>query len=232
MSRARTVCALTAVVGLQLLLQACTSPVEGTRLLDPTVFNIASTVEVMIGWDPATHASNEVKAMPLMYEGLTRYDPATDTVQPLLAESFSAAPDGMQWTFRLREGVTFHTGRRLTAQAAKEALDRTIALGLGSAYIWSSVERIAAPDPLTLVFHLRYPAPIDLIAAAAYQGEIYDVRAALADELGDWFSEGRDAGTGPYTVDAWHRGQEVELRLKAHDGYWRGWEPHHYRNVV
>ncbi len=232
MSKAPARYALKATVGLQVFLLGCAPSAAGTRPIDPAVFNIASTVEVMIGWDPATHASNEVKATPLMYEGLTRYDPATDTVQPLLAESFFAAPDRMQWTFRLREGITFHTGRRLTAQAAKEALDRTIGLGLGSAYIWSSVERIAAPDPLTLVFYLRYPAPIDLIAAAAYQGEIYDARAAPADELGDWFSEGRDAGSGPYTVDAWHRGQEIELRLKAYEGYWGGWEPHHYRNVV
>ncbi|HJO02691.1 MAG TPA: ABC transporter substrate-binding protein [Acidobacteriota bacterium] len=224
--------ALAATVSLSVLLQGCAPSAEDTRPSDPAVFNIASTNEVMIGWDPGTHASNEVKAMPLMYEGLTRYDPATDTVRPLLAESFEVTPDGLQWTFRLRAGVTFHTGRKLTAGAVKEAFDRNIDLGLGSAYIWSAVETIVAPDPLTVVFHLRYPAPIDLIAAAAYQGEIYDVRAAPAEALGEWFAEGNDAGTGPYTVDAWHRGQEVELRLKAYGAYWGGWEPHHYRNVV
>ncbi len=232
MRQAGWLAASVVAIGWPLLAQGCAPPAEGSRAVDPAVFNIASVTEVMIGWDPATHPSNEVKVMPLMYEGLTRYDPVADSVQPLLAESYSSTADGLRWTFTLREGVTFHSGRPMTATAAKEALDRTIQMRQSAAYIWDAVASISAPDSRTLVFQLHYPAPIDLIAAAAYQAAIYDVHAAPPDRLAAWFAAGNDAGTGPYTVDTWDRGQEIELRIKAYDGYWGGWEPRHYRNVV
>jgi ABC-type transport system substrate-binding protein len=46
-----------------------------------------------------------------MYETLTRWNPATHTVGPLLATSWSSADGGKTWTFHLRHGVHFHTGR-------------------------------------------------------------------------------------------------------------------------
>jgi peptide/nickel transport system substrate-binding protein len=51
-------------------------------------FTYSVTSEVMIGWDPATGYSNEVIAMHNLYETLTRYDSATQQVEPLLAESW------------------------------------------------------------------------------------------------------------------------------------------------
>ena len=198
----------------------------------PQTFTYSVTSEVMIGWDPATGYSNEVIAMHNLYETLTRYDSATQQVEPLVAESWERSADGLTWTFTLRDGVTFHTGRALTAEAAKMAIERTMELGQGAAYIWGAVKKIQAPDERTLVFKLAYPSPLDLVASGTYSAFIYDTEAAGGADLGEWFAEGNDAGTGPYTVAEFNPGEEIELRMEAYPDYWGGWDGDHYERYV
>ena len=120
--------------------------------------------------------------------------------------------------------MKFHDGKPMTAADVKAAIDRTIKLNQGAAYIWGAVKSIDAPDATTVVFHLKYPAPIDLISSAGYAAFIYDTKAVGLDaDWAKWFAQGHDAGTGPYTVAQWNKGQEIELRLKSFPGYWGGW---------
>ena len=77
-------------------------------------FTYGTFTAVMVGWDPATDYSNEIIAMNNMYETLTRYDAKTEKVEPLLATKWSSADGGKTWTFTIRYGVKFHTGRPLT----------------------------------------------------------------------------------------------------------------------
>ena len=131
------------------------------------VFTYDTNTAVMVdGWDPATEYSDGILAMSEMYETLTHYNPATKTVEPELATSWTSADGGKTWTFHLRHGVTFHTGRPMTAQAAKAAILRTIKLNGGAAYVWAAVKTIDTPDPDTLVFHLT-AATASLPAAAS-----------------------------------------------------------------
>ena len=228
-----------AAVGLVALLAAtaCGStkrpsgaPVTGAK--GDQTFTYSDNNEIMVGWDPATSYSNENIAMNNMYEQLVRYDSRTKQVVPLLATSWSKAQGGREWTFKLRSGVRFHTGRTMDAKAAKAAIARTIKLNQGAAYEWSAVKSISTPDPQTLVFHLSYAAPLDLIASSGYAAYIYDTKAAPAKKLAAWFGEGHDAGTGPYTVAQWNKGADIELRLSAFQKYWGGWSGPHYKRVV
>src|SRR6266702_3574311 len=130
------------------------------------------------GWDPATEYSDGILAMSNMYETLTRYDTATHTIKPLLATSWSPSANGLSWTFHLRQGVHFHTGRLMTAQAAAAAILRTEKLGGGAGYVWDAVKSISTPSTYTMVFHLKYASPLDLEAAASYSAYIYDTQAA------------------------------------------------------
>jgi peptide/nickel transport system substrate-binding protein len=219
-----------------LLLAACSGGTRARRSSQsqavPQTFTYDTFSQVMVGWDPASAYSNEIIAMSNMYETLTHYNAITKKADPSLAESWTSTPDGKAWTFKLRSGVTFHTGRPMDAAAAKAAIDRTIKLKGGAAYIWDSVKSIEAPDPQTLVFHLKYPAPLDLNASADYAAYIYDTQAAGTADLAKWFEKGHDAGTGPYTVQSWHSGQEIELTLTTYPKYWRGWNGPHYKQVV
>jgi peptide/nickel transport system substrate-binding protein len=219
-----------------LTLTACAGSTSPSSTQQPvnTVFTYDTTAPVMVdGWDPATEYSDGILAMSEMYETLTRYNSATNTVGPLLATSWSSADGGKTWTFHLRHGVSFHTGRPMTAQAAKASILRTIKLDGGAAYVWAAVKTIDTPDQYTLVFHLSYPSPLALEASADYSAYIYDTQAAGGgSKLLSWLNAGHDAGTGPYTVQSWNKNQEFEVYLKQFGQYWGGWSGPHFSKVV
>lgn len=214
-----------------LALAGCSPAADSATSTPADTFVYATPTEVVTDWDPATSYSNELIALQNIYESLTFYDPATQEVTPRLAESWESSDDGTTWTFTLRSGVTFHSGRALDATAAKEAIERTIELAGGPSYIWAPVTSIEAPDAATLVFQLEYAAPLDLIASSGYGAYIYDTQASGSDDLATWLSEGNDAGSGPYTVDEWSKGSPVELRLTAVEDYWGGWSDDAYTTI-
>ncbi|GAA2356208.1 ABC transporter substrate-binding protein [Nonomuraea africana] len=214
-----------------LLLAGCS--VQPARQEPPpakeSTFVYARHLVVVTDWDPATSYSNEIVAMQNIYESLTVYNPVTKKASPRLATSWRVTPDGRTWTFTLRSGVTFHTGRPLDAAAVKSSIERTMRSGSGPSYIWDAVENIRADDPLTVTFTLKYPVPLDLVASSGYAAYIYDTAAAR--DLKAWFAAGRDAGTGPYTIATWKKGKRDELTLKAYRPYWGGWNRPHYTSV-
>lgn len=195
-------------------------------------FTYDDSTQIMVGWDPATDYSEELVAFGNMYEGLTHYDYATRTVEPLLATSWSKNANATTWTFHLRHKVLFHTGRPMTAQAVKACIERNIKLGQAASYEWGTVKSISTPDPYTVVFHLSTPTPLDIIASSQFTAWIYDTKAAGSGSLASWFAAGHDAGTGPYTVQQWQKGQDIELRLKEFPKYWGGWHGSHYTRIV
>src|SRR6201996_9333047 len=233
--RGRLIAVAAAVVPV-LALTACagSTPPASTQKPVNKVFTYDTTAPVMVdGWDPATEYSDGIIAMSEMYETLTRYNSATNSVGPLLATSWSSADGGKTWTFHLRHGVYFHTGRLMTAQAAKAAIQRTIKLGGGAAYVWGAVTTIDTPDQYTLVFHQKYPSPLALEASADYSAYIYDTQAGGGGgKLTGWLNTAHDAGTGPYTVQTWNKGQELEVILKKFPRYWGGWSGSHFSQVV
>ncbi|HEX4815243.1 MAG TPA: ABC transporter substrate-binding protein [Nonomuraea sp.] len=212
------------------LLAACSPPVEPPRApAGEAAFVHVNNLDVIIEWDPGRSFSNEIIAFQNIYETLTFWNPVTKRSTPRLATSWRASADGRTWTFNLRPGVTFHTGRPLDAQAVKASIERTMATKAGASYIWDPVSSIRAEDPSTVTFTLKYPVPLDLVASAGYAAYIYDTKAA--PDLRKWFAEGRDAGSGPYTVLTWRKNEEERLVLTAYDKYWGGWDRPHYNTV-
>ena len=93
------------------LLAACGSSPQASSSAGPisTTFTYDTYTPVMVGWDPSTSYSNEIIGMSNMYETLTRYNPTTKSVDPLLATSWKSSADARTWTFQLRPNVYFHT---------------------------------------------------------------------------------------------------------------------------
>ncbi len=244
MRKGRVAAALVGVVAMVGGLAACgtSSPEASSSSGAPSGSAVAGSTtktfvydtytQVMTAWDPSTEYSNEIIAMQEMYQSLTRYDPTTKQVMPVLATSWSSAQAGKEWTFNLRHGVMFHTGRPMNAAAVNASIERTIKLNQGAAYIWGPVASIDTPTPYTVVFHLKYAAPLDLISSSDYGAYIFDTKAAGSGNLAKWFAEGHDAGSGPYTVQHYQAGGEIELTLKAFPKYWGGWKGDHYTQVV
>ncbi|AOT71372.1 ABC transporter substrate-binding protein [Geosporobacter ferrireducens] len=194
----------------------------------PKIAYYAYSTEPFIDLDPSVEYSNGIVTLHNIYETLTKYNHKTQKVEPLLAESWESSEDGTHWNFKLRQGIKFHDGAILNAEAVKKSLDRTIAMKMGAAYIWDSVKEIKATDEYTVEFELDYAAPIDLIASAAYASFIMSPNVAEKDST--WFNEGNEAGTGPYTLQKATKGEEVVLA--KFDEYWRGWKENQYDRVI
>lgn len=212
------------------LLAACSTPPEPPQApagVSPFVY--VKNLDIITEWDPGKSYSNEIVAFQNVYETLTLWNPVTKKASPRLATSWRSSSDGRTWTFTLRPGVTFHTGRPVDAAAVKASIERTIRTRTGASYIWDAVSSIRAADPSTVTFSLKYPVPLDLVASAGYAAYIYDTKAA--SDLPKFFASGMDAGSGPYTVTKWQKGKEDELTLSAYDKYWGGWDGPHYNTV-
>ena len=183
--------------------------------------------EPVTNWDPALEYQS-VGTLLNVYETLTRWNAAEQKADPLLATEWSSAKGGMTWTFKIREGVTFHDGTELDAAAVKSSIERTIKMGV-TAFVWAPVDTIKTPDKYTVVFNLKFPAAMDTVASAAYGAFIYSPTAV--SENGDkWFGDGNEAGTGPYMLQKWTLGKEAVLTKYA--GYWGGWDGKHLDKVV
>jgi peptide/nickel transport system substrate-binding protein len=65
-----------------------------------------------------------LRVIDQIYETLVGLKPGTTELEPLLATSWEASDDGLEWTFQLREGVTFHDGEPFNAEAVCYNFDR------------------------------------------------------------------------------------------------------------
>jgi peptide/nickel transport system substrate-binding protein len=193
----------------------------------PKVLRIADTA-TFTTWDPIKSFSTEASYMPNMYEQLLRINPpgSAEKYTPLLAESWETSADGLTWTFHLRKGVTFHDGEVMNAAAVKKSIEAAADHG-GASFIWLPLDTIEATDDNTVVFHLSYSAPLDLIASSLYAAWIVSPKAldAVAADP-NYFESGKEAGTGPYTLDTYTPDQEVVF--KKYDNYWGGWQANNF----
>jgi len=176
--------------------------------------------------DPSSEVSNGIMVLQNVYESLTRYNYETGEVESVLATEWSVSDDGLTWTFKLRDDVVFHDGSKMTAQNVVNSVNRTIEIGEGAAYIWDAVESVEAVSDYEVVFHCTYAAPIDIIASAGYAA--YVMSDAVIDKDTEWFNEGNDGGSGPYTI-AQVTGDSVVLQ--AFEGYRGGWTADQYKTV-
>ncbi len=74
------------------------------------------------GFDPFASAGENAILFPLLYEGLFRVTESFDA-EPLLCESWDTE-DGLVWHFRVKSGVTFHDGTRLSVFDVASSINR------------------------------------------------------------------------------------------------------------
>ena len=84
-------------------------------------------------------------------------------IAPDAAESWSSTPDGLTFTFKLRQNVKFHDGSPMTSADVKATYDRIISPpeGVVSARraLYEDISAVETPDPYTIVFRLQGPTP-------------------------------------------------------------------------
>ncbi|WP_010138468.1 ABC transporter substrate-binding protein [Oceanicola sp. S124] len=176
--------------------------------------------------DPAAvTAVNDFRILMNVYDGLVRYKSGTLEVEPALAESWEISEDGTTYTFKLREGVTFHDGSAFDAEAVKFNFDRMLKEDhpfhdtgpFPLAFFFSSVEEVTVIDPLTVEFQLNAPYAPFLSNLAYPTGLI--VSPAAVEEYGADYGR-HPSGTGPFTFAEWE--SNTHVILNANGDYWDG----------
>src|SRR5690554_6645153 len=110
-------------------------------------------------------AANDFRIAVNIYDGLVRNKPGTLEIEPALATDWTISDDGLEYTFNLREGVTFHDGTPFNAEAVKFNFDRMLdddhpfrdtgPFPLSS--FFDAVDTTEALDDLTVKFTLKEP---------------------------------------------------------------------------
>jgi peptide/nickel transport system substrate-binding protein len=167
--------------------------------------------------DPTAMASFfEVSVQYNIHEPLLHSTPELN-VEPGLA-SFEQV-DATTYNFTLREGLTFHDGTPLNAEAVKANFDYVLNPDNGSPRLGElgPVSSVEVTGDLTFTITLETPFAPLLQALTNRAGMMVSPTARA--ELGDDFAA-QAVGAGPYRVVQWEKNSQ--LVLEAFPGYWRG----------
>ena len=185
---------------------------------------------------------NSIYVQQQIYNYLVGNVPGGTDLAPELATEWTPSEDGLTWTFKLREGVTFHDGTPFNAEAVVFNVNRwwdpEFEFGYrdsGSLYeIWtdlfggfkgdeaSTLVDVRAVDDSTVEFEIAEP-----FAAfpAAISSGYFGIASPTAIQLGNKYGtpSGAAVGTGPFVFDSWVSGDRVTL--SKFEDYWEEGTP-------
>jgi peptide/nickel transport system substrate-binding protein len=203
-----------------LLLTGCTpgaTPTTTTKTL-----TVGATLEPP-SLDPTTNSSASIPQILLYntYQTLVRLD-SEGRLQPLLAQRWDVSPDRLTYTFYLDPSAKFSSGTEVTADAVVKSIRRI--QDPETVSVWADQMKVVsdakAVNDHTLTVTLSRPSNNWLFNMASSVGIVIDPEASgLAD---------KPAGSGPYMVDSWTRGDSITL--KRNESYWG--TPPRYDTVV
>jgi peptide/nickel transport system substrate-binding protein len=172
--------------------------------------------------DPAQIVNNsDLLHANAAYEPLVVFD-NDFVVKPWLAESFAASADGTEWTFVLRKGVKFHSGKELTSDDVvytyKCLLDPKTASPAAAELSMITPDNIRADGPDRVIFKTNKPvAQLPLLLATKYALVVPD--GSTADSL-----KTASDGTGPYMIKAF-QADAPRTVLERNANYWQAEKP-------
>lgn len=164
--------------------------------------------------DPTSAAAGAIDSVLYsnVFEGLTRFM-GDGSVVPGLAESWEISDDGLTYTFKLHDGVTFHDGTTMDADDVKFSLDRILAEDSANAQkaLYAAISEVNVIDPTTVEVKLSEPNG-NMIFNLAW-GDAVIVAPESIDNI-----KQMPIGTGAFKFDSWTQGDKIEL--SRNDAYW------------
>lgn len=156
-----------------------------------------------VDWPPAA----------LVYSRLVEYDNTMMDPVPGLAESWTVSDDGLTYTFQLRQGVKFHTGREVTAEDVAYTFTRGFEIGPQGRFAgyMLAVDTFEATATYEFVIHLKQ---LDV----TFFPNLAVMSASIVDQETIDQVETHPIGSGPYEFVEWVPGERVVYR-KFQD-YW------------
>lgn len=196
-------------------------PVQGGTL------RVGFLISQIVTLDPQQLSQGVVAGsiLPSIFSSLVQFDQDLGIV-PDLAETWEVTPDGLQYTFTLRDGLTFHNGDPLTAADVRYTFERTTNADFASPHAnkLALVEGFETPDERTVALTLSAPfAPFLAVACTRGPGRaLTPVPRRAIEELGDEQFGITPVGSGPFAVvpETVEVGRGFEMR--AFDGWYGG----------
>lgn len=181
-----------------------------------------------IGLDPAiTTDAESFEVAVNIYETLVKTDKSSQMILPGLAESWKISEDGLKWTFKIRDDVTFHDGTKLNAKAVAFNFHRWMnedsPYHTGQFTYWSHsfngfpgiVRSVTALSDTTLEIVLNEPyAPfLSVLSMTAFSIASPEAIMTYNENL-----KRHPVGTGPFIFVDWIEGESI--RLEKNTRYW------------
>jgi len=176
---------------------------------DPTHFNEQG--------DPF---SGGIEVISNVQDGLLTFDPATQAIVPGLAKSYSISPDGLTYSFVLRDGVKFSDGTPLSADDVVFTFSYLTGERPGSLYVGQFkpfIDSVTAPEPNRVVIKMKRPFnDFATLLAGAWEARIMSKSAV--ETAGKDYGQTTTIGTGPFVLKEWVKGDHVTM--VRNPAYW------------
>lgn len=198
---------------------------------DTIVIGTTDTVQTTLDPADAYDYFAQSVIMTNIDSGLVGYTPGTTNIVPALATDWTVSPDGLTWTFNLRQGVKFADGTAFNATVVKYSIDREFAIdessgpfaGVG---IDTMINKTVVTGPYQVQFVLNAPLSAFLAIVAFQAMWPVDPNVAPMREIvnytGNVNTEIPTNSLGAYVLTNWQRtgGKDVEIDLQANPNYW------------
>jgi peptide/nickel transport system substrate-binding protein len=170
-----------------------------------------------------------------VYDKLITFDPQNiGPIKPGVAESWTVSADGKVITFKIRQGIKFHSGNPLTAEDVEYSVHRAVTMNKSPAFIITQFglnkdnvkQRARATDASTFVLETdkAYATSFVLNCLSANVSAVIDSKLVKSNEKdGDWgntWLKTNSAGSGAFKLTQW-RANET-LSYERNDNYWQG----------
>lgn len=184
----------------------------------------------VIGLDPSVITDQEsLRLCVNIYDTLVRYDATGSNILPGLATTWQVSPDGLTWTFQIRQAVYFHDGTALDAEVVAFNFERWMDIDnpyhTGNFSYWNMnfggypgiVDYVRAVSSHVLEIKLKQPyAPfLNTLAMPAY-----GIASSKAIKTYNETLRYHPVGTGPFILESWT--EDDQIILSKNIDYWQG----------
>lgn len=187
------------------------TPRDGGTLRYATIYPVR-TLDPTIEYDDVSHT-----VVHALFDTLVDYAPDGVTLIPRLAESWTRSPDGLVYTFTLRDGLVYSDGTPIGAADIEYSLRRASDTPDSpfSPFL-ADVAHVRASGR-ELVIELKTPNPAFIYVLT--MPFTTPQQRAHVEASGDQLRR-RPLGSGPYVLERWDEGRELVLRKNP-----RYWDP-------
>jgi peptide/nickel transport system substrate-binding protein len=154
-----------------------------------------------------------------IFEGLFGYVGTTLELEPVLATDMgTVSEDGLEYTFTLRQGISFHDGTPFNASCVKDHFDRMFEINRGMTYIFTAalLNKTEVIDTYTVKFTLNY-------ANSDFKGMLAHISAMIpSSSASEKYGEDvvdHPIGTGPFKFVS--KIIDNEVVMEANQNWWK-----------